>query len=268
MGSKDSWTNRVLSERLAKHQISTLRFDFFGHGQSDGGLKGLLLTTLVAQTDSVMALMHGYGFAHIALRGSSFGGWKRQLSSPRGAPGWSRYRFSIERRQMKAGAENGRSHQLGLGLIAGFLGTAAMTVAMVALHRRLPPEQQGPLPPYHISMAVAERVGIKRYLSPNSRFATTLALHFAYGSAVGSLYFPFARLLPGPYPLKGLLFGGLVWTGSYLGWLPVTGLLTPATRHPAGRNCLMIAVHLVWGSVIALAIQRFIPARHPTMEVK
>ena len=103
MGSKDSWTNRVLSERLAKHQISTLRFDFFGHGQSDGGLKGLLLTTLVAQTDSVMALMHGYGFAHIALRGSSFGGWKRQLSSPRGAPGWSRYRFSIERRQMKAG---------------------------------------------------------------------------------------------------------------------------------------------------------------------
>jgi hypothetical protein len=30
----------------------------------------------------------------------------------------------------------------------------------------------------------------------------------------------------------------------------------------------MIAVHLVWGSVIALAIQRFIPARHPTMEVK
>jgi uncharacterized membrane protein YagU involved in acid resistance len=161
---------------------------------------------------------------------------------------------------MKSYAQNGGSHQLGLGLIAGFLGTAAMTVAMVALHRRLPPEQQGPLPPYHISMAVAKRVGIKRHLSPHSRFATTLGLHFAYGSAVGSLYLPSARLLPGPYPLKGLLFGGLVWSGSYLGWLPMTGLLSPATRHPAGRNGLMIAAHLVWGSVIAFVSQRFLHA--------
>jgi pimeloyl-ACP methyl ester carboxylesterase len=74
LGSKDSWTNRTLSERLATHQIATLRFDFFAHGQSGGELKDLLLTTLVAQTQSVMALMRGHGFAHIALLGSSFGG--------------------------------------------------------------------------------------------------------------------------------------------------------------------------------------------------
>jgi pimeloyl-ACP methyl ester carboxylesterase len=74
MGYKDSWTNRMLSEQLARQQIATLRFDFFGHGQSDGNLKDLLLTTLIAQTESAIALMRGRGFTHVGLLGSSFGG--------------------------------------------------------------------------------------------------------------------------------------------------------------------------------------------------
>ena len=147
--------------------------------------------------------------------------------------------------------EPGWPEQVGVGLIAGFLGTAAMTVAMVAMHRRLPPGQRGPLPPYHISMAAAERAGMKPHMTVNSRFATTMVLHFAYGSAVGALYIPFARLVPVMHPLKGMVFGVLVWAGSYLGWLPLAGLLSPATRHPAARNGLMIAAHLVWGTVIA-----------------
>ena len=31
------------------------------------------------------------------------------------------------------------------------------------------------------------------------------------------------------------------------GWIPALNLLEPATEHPARRNALMIAVHLVWG---------------------
>lgn len=74
LGSKSSWANRTLGEQLGMRGIATLRFDFFGHGQSDGDMRDLLLTTLVAQTESVMALMRGQGFTHIALLGSSFGG--------------------------------------------------------------------------------------------------------------------------------------------------------------------------------------------------
>ncbi len=129
-----------------------------------------------------------------------------------------------------------------------------MTVAMVAMHRRLPPGQRGPLPPYHISMAAAERVGMRCYLAGNSRLATTMTLHFAYGTTVGALYVPFSCIMPGRDLPKGLVFGVLVWAGSYLGWLPITGLLSPATRHPAARNALMIVAHLVWGTVIALTV--------------
>jgi pimeloyl-ACP methyl ester carboxylesterase len=74
MGYKDSWINRTLSETLARHGVATLRFDFFGHGESEGQLQDILLTTLVSQTESAIAMTRGHGFTHIGLLGSSFGG--------------------------------------------------------------------------------------------------------------------------------------------------------------------------------------------------
>jgi hypothetical protein len=53
-----------------------------------------------------------------------------------------------------------------------------------------------------------------------------------------------------PEPMKGAAYGVAVWTGSYLGWIPTLGLLKPATRHPAERNALMLAAHLVWGAAL------------------
>jgi uncharacterized membrane protein YagU involved in acid resistance len=48
----------------------------------------------------------------------------------------------------------------------------------------------------------------------------------------------------------GATFGLGVWVASYLGLMPMLGILRPATRHPARRNALMIAAHLVWGGVL------------------
>ena len=98
-------------------------------------------------------------------------------------------------------------------------------------------------------------------MTQDARFATTMILHFGYGSVIGALYIPFARLAPGLRPLNGMVFGLLVWAGSYLGWLPMTGLISPATRHPADRNRLMIAAHLAWGQVIALTSQGLLRTR-------
>ncbi len=140
---------------------------------------------------------------------------------------------------------------MGRALLAGLMGTVVMTVAMTLMHRRLPPEQRAPLPPRHITMAAAERIGVRDRMDEDSRFGTTMALHFTYGTIVGALYMPLAAEAPGPPPLKGMAFGVLVWVLSYLGWLPMTGLLSSAARHPAERNGLMITAHLVWGAVIA-----------------
>ena len=46
-----------------------------------------------------------------------------------------------------------------------------------------------------------------------------------------------------------------------MGWIPALNLLEPATEHPARRNALMIAVHLVWGTATAEALRELAAAR-------
>lgn len=125
------------------------------------------------------------------------------------------------------------------GAIAGFCATMAMTIAMRSLERRLAPQNRYPLPPREITQDM---------LHPDDQRAATLTLlaHFGFGAAAGALY----GLLP--RNVSGLLYGPLVWTASYLGWVPSARILKPATCHPLERNILMIAVHLVWGACTAV----------------
>jgi uncharacterized membrane protein YagU involved in acid resistance len=145
------------------------------------------------------------------------------------------------------------------GLVAGFVGTAAMTVAMAGMFRLLPQRQQKPLPPRQITEGLAEKTGVKPHLDEEDLLAATMVAHFGYGSLVGAAYALTAQRLPLPVVLKGSLFGMAVWNSSYYGWVPAVRLLPPASRWPQGRKRLMIAAHLVWGitlAVVADAISR------------
>jgi esterase/lipase len=73
-GFKDSVTNRALSRLLNERGLATLRFDFYGHGASEGTLQDLLLTTLIGQTESALDVMRGQGISELGLFGSSLGG--------------------------------------------------------------------------------------------------------------------------------------------------------------------------------------------------
>jgi uncharacterized membrane protein YagU involved in acid resistance len=64
-----------------------------------------------------------------------------------------------------------------------------------------------------------------------------------------------AAVAPRPSLAAGAAAGVTIWAGSYLGWIPAVGLLTPATEHPARRNGMMIAAHLVWGAALALTLK-------------
>jgi hypothetical protein len=55
--------------------------------------------------------------------------------------------------------------------------------------------------------------------------------------------------------------GVAVWVASYLGWIPVVGILKPATLHPKRRNALMLVAHLVWGASTSLAMRELMLAR-------
>jgi putative membrane protein len=141
-------------------------------------------------------------------------------------------------------------HRIILGTIGGIVATGPMTAAMIVLHRRLPRHERYSLPPREITMKFARKTGVDDQLDSDARAAATMVSHFGYGAAAGSIYT--ALLEPRKHALtKGLLFGLLVWTASYLGWLPAAGILRSATEQPARRNLLMIGAHLIWGATLS-----------------
>lgn len=143
------------------------------------------------------------------------------------------------------------------GALAGLIATAPMTAAMELMYRWLPRHERYPLPPSEITAELTHRAGIDRSIDSEDHIALTLLNHFAYGAAAGAVSAPLERYLPFAPPLRGMAFGLIVWTVSYLGLMPMLGILRPATEHPAGRNALMIIAHLVWGSVLGILSARF-----------
>lgn len=145
--------------------------------------------------------------------------------------------------------------RIGMGAVAGALATVPMTLWMEAAHRLLPDARE-PLPPDQITNRAEAAVDIDDDLGDSQHRVATLASHFAYGAASGAAY----AMAPAPLrsmPLvSGPLFGMAVWGASYLGWLPVSGLMRPATRQPAERNALMIVAHLIWGGGAGLLVAR------------
>lgn len=125
---------------------------------------------------------------------------------------------------------------------------------MSALHRALPAKEREPLPPHQITQNAAAAAGVDLARDADTHDATTLAAHFGYGASAGSLYAPFAGSTRLPPVAEGMLYGMLVWGGSYLGILPGAGLYRSAKEESAGRNALMISAHLVWGASLALLV--------------
>lgn len=138
------------------------------------------------------------------------------------------------------------------GALSGAVATGPMTGIMLGAHRLLPIWHKGPVPPKKLAMAVASRIGLKQHLSKQEKETASWISHFGYGAVMGGLYGPVSRQIPAPPLVKGIVFGLLVWAGSYLGFIPLADLPDAATDQPWERNAMMIAAHIVWGAVLGL----------------
>lgn len=142
--------------------------------------------------------------------------------------------------------------RLARGALGGAAGTVPMTVALVAMHRRLPPGQRHPLPPREISYNVMRATGVAQRLPEGGRRLGTWVGHFGYGALAGAAL---GALAPRGGVGAGVAGGLALWAVSYLGWLPAAGLAAPLDERPRERVALMIAAHLVWGTGTALAVR-------------
>ncbi|MYA27965.1 MAG: alpha/beta hydrolase [Nitrospira sp. SB0666_bin_27] len=74
LSNKDSRTNLRLTELLIGHGISTLRFDWFGMGESEGEFGRITVSTCCGQLERAVSLMRERGYPELGIVGSSFGG--------------------------------------------------------------------------------------------------------------------------------------------------------------------------------------------------
>ncbi|MBV8822702.1 MAG: DUF1440 domain-containing protein [Chloroflexi bacterium] len=148
--------------------------------------------------------------------------------------------------------------QVGLdGAIAGLIATGPMTVFMLATQRLLPKGHQYALPPEIITGELASRMNVRPHLNKPELLGATLVSHLGYGAGMGMLYSPLSKI-PLPSVIKGILFGVTVWAASYLVLLPMIGMSESGHREPGTRNLMMIAAHVVWGSVMGVVADMLI----------
>ncbi|HLX57933.1 MAG TPA: DUF1440 domain-containing protein [Ktedonobacteraceae bacterium] len=137
-----------------------------------------------------------------------------------------------------------------IGTLAGFVATIPMTIFMLATQRFLPKGQRYDLPPEIITKELAHRANVRQHMNKQQVSGATLISHFGYGAVMGAIYSPLGKRVPLPAIVQGILFGLVVWIGSYLGLLPLLGISASGQKEPVRRNLMMIAAHVVWGTAM------------------
>ncbi len=72
--NKDSLTFVSMEEKLNNKNIATFRFDFYGHGESEGKFEDITVSEAVDDAQKAIEFLMGKGYSKIGLFGSSFGG--------------------------------------------------------------------------------------------------------------------------------------------------------------------------------------------------
>ena len=71
---KDSKTNLNLEKAFSKHNIASLRFDFFAHKESEGNLEDRSVEEFVDDILKAIDYVKNKGYSKIGIYGGSFGG--------------------------------------------------------------------------------------------------------------------------------------------------------------------------------------------------
>jgi hypothetical protein len=132
-----------------------------------------------------------------------------------------------------------RLRSIGRGILAGAVGTAAMTVHQ-EIRQRL---ERGNEQPQDPQQPLADDAGRDPW-----------EMHWSYGSAWGAAYAMIRNSAPGRARLLGPLFGLGVWAASYAELVPL-GIYEPPWSYPLSSIADEIAYHLTYGAAVSVTYE-------------
>lgn len=135
--------------------------------------------------------------------------------------------------------------RVGLGLLAGAAGTAAMT-AVQKLEMMIQDREPSTMP----ADAVDELVGIAPEIEEKRQRFSNLA-HWGYGTSLGALRGVLAST-PLSTAFADATFFGAVW-GAPMIFLPALDLSSPPTEWAAKDVAIDLGHHLVYAGAVAIA---------------
>jgi uncharacterized membrane protein len=142
----------------------------------------------------------------------------------------------------------------GIGAVAGFVGTLAMSLLM------LPANWTGLLgtqPPRRIIDRLVESTGRPRRASEQDRRIGTTIVHLGIGVGAGAVLGAVRelRIVAPLSPITGAALGAAFWAVNYIGIAPALGLLPTPDRDRPGRPVVMLAANALFGAVTATIIE-------------
>lgn len=146
--------------------------------------------------------------------------------------------------------------RIGIGMLAGLAGTAALTAVVQLERKALPIGQKNNASFQRKVVKKAEHLfGIPGRFFGRSETAATHASSFAYGTAMGSLYGWWASKVEASPWVTGPAYGLFLWGIGLAGWLPAFGIERVPWKKSPVQAAMPIIAHLVYG-VAAAAVLR------------
>ncbi|MFI6600182.1 DUF6789 family protein [Nonomuraea sp. NPDC050536] len=138
-------------------------------------------------------------------------------------------------------------------LIAGAAGGALATVAMSAV--MLAGQRAGLMADQPPKRVVRAMLPGHRHRPKSGEGVLGVMAHFGFGMASGALFGLVTR--GGPVRVSvAQAYGLAIWAASYAGWVPWMGVLPPIHRDSVGRQAVMAFGHIVYGTTLAMALNR------------
>ncbi|MBA2276232.1 MAG: DUF1440 domain-containing protein [Chloroflexia bacterium] len=163
----------------------------------------------------------------------------KRLLSPPARPGGLRW---------ERGARSDNLDHLTRGALAGIVATGFMT-PVIAVGRAL--NLLWTPPPAQITENLAKRAGVNPDEDHVAFQLVWLAAHGGYGVVCGATYVAMRPILPRATVVAGLLYGGGVWTASYIALMPALNLYPSPEEDSRSRLAVMVVAHAVFGVSLA-----------------